>query len=159
MSSLPLCFISFTCCPCRARVSTRSGRFEPTRFLPCICLYPWDVCGFLVLQEYCRAFQSLLWAHYFPDFSFKFLASLLFVTTGITDLVAAVLNNLCSLFLTNTLEIELFSLSYFWIRSNRDKIHECVFSKDQPDRLNYDNSLRLSLSETFQIHLASKNDS
>lgn len=83
-------------------------------------------------------------------FCLSFLAGFSFLTTGITVSVAAVLNNLCSLFLTNTLEIQLFSLSYFWIRSNRDKIHECVFSKDQPDRLNYDRSLGMRLSEKFK---------
>lgn len=45
-------------------------------------------------------------------FLLSFLASPLFATASITPLVAAVLNNFCSLFLKNTLEIGFFSLIY-----------------------------------------------
>lgn len=121
--------LSFTSCPCRASMSTRSTRFEPTPFLLCI---PLEMCvASLFPRNISELFKAFCEHIISQIFLLNFLANLLFVTTGNAASVAAVLNNFCSLFLTNTPEIGLFLLSYFWIRSN-----ECVFSKDQPDRLN-----------------------
>lgn len=69
MGSLQLCFILYLL-PMQSINVNQKYKIWTYSVSPMYT--PWDVCGFLVPQEYFRAFQSLLWTYYFPDFPFKF---------------------------------------------------------------------------------------
>lgn len=112
--------LTFTSCLCRVSESANDERLGPLEVSSRHVLFPAHTHGLLDIQKYLRAFQSPH-KHLIPTFSFKtFWPDSCLPQPVSLPQATAMLNNCYWLSSTNTLRIELFWLSKFWVMSNNN---------------------------------------